>query len=310
MPDSETPEQADVEKLADALLSVAEEKANEDPSLADAAADVVQNAISAVRELGIEFVRRYNRLEVDVEPTSLQGPVLFVANHGFGGIFDLNVFATFAALEELSLDRPLTILAHQLTWTIGVGRFLEPFGAVPAGHENANEAFDNGHHVLVYPGGDYDASKSFEDRNQIVFGGRTGFARLALANKVPVVPIVTAGAGESLLVLSSGERLARAMRLDKLLRIKAAPITVSLPWGFSVGTTWLLPYLPLPAKLDTRILAAIPAEENEDAESYAARIQIEMQRALTDMTAHRRTLLGGHEPGARLKGLIRPADST
>jgi 1-acyl-sn-glycerol-3-phosphate acyltransferase len=164
--------------------------------------------------------------------------------------------------------------------------------------------------VLVYPGGDYDAAKSWEDRNEIVFGGRTGFARLALANQVPVVPIVTAGAGESLLVLSSGERLARAMRLDKLLRIKAAPITVSLPWGFSVGTTWLLPYLPLPAKLHTRILAAMPAEEDEDAESYAARVQIEMQRALTDMTAHRNPLLGGHEPGARLKGLIRRADST
>jgi hypothetical protein len=44
-----------------------------------------------------------------------------VANHGFGGIFDLNVFATGAAMEQMQLDRPVTILTHQLAWTMGMG---------------------------------------------------------------------------------------------------------------------------------------------------------------------------------------------
>jgi hypothetical protein len=79
--------------------------------------------------------------------------------------------------------------------------------------------------------GDLDAAKAWDDRNRIVFGGRNGYARLAIDNGVPIVPIVTAGAGESLFVISSGERLARATRIDKLLRLKAAPISVSLPWG-------------------------------------------------------------------------------
>jgi hypothetical protein len=37
---------------------------------------------------------------------------------------------------------------------------------------------------------------------------------LAVEAGVPFVPVVTAGAGQSLLVLSDGRRLARALRLD------------------------------------------------------------------------------------------------
>lgn len=292
MPDDSPREHADVEEFADALLAAAEDTLNADSSTADGVPEVLQNAAFAVRRLGIEFVRRYNRLDIDVEPSVLDGPVLFVGNHGFGGIFDLNVFATTAALDQMELSRPLTILTHQLAWTLGVGRFIEPLGARPASQHSAEEAFESGHHVLVFPGGDLDAAKSWEDRNRIVFGGRSGFARLAMENKVPVVPIVTAGAGESLFVISSGERLARATKLDKLLRLKAAPISVSLPWGLNIGAVGLLPYLPLPAKLVTRVLPAMAADDGEEVTDYAARIEIAMQRALTEMTENRRPLLG------------------
>jgi 1-acyl-sn-glycerol-3-phosphate acyltransferase len=135
-------------------------------------------------------------------------------------------------------------------------------------------------------------AKSWRDRNHIVFGGRYGFASLAMEEHVPIVPIVTAGAGESLLVLTDGERLARALRLDKLLRVKALPTSISLPWGFNVGAVGMLPYLPLPTKLRTRVLAANTAGPGEDAEAYGERIHTAMQDALTELTSHRRPLLG------------------
>lgn len=254
--------------------------------------DVISNAAFALRKLGIEFVRRYNRLEITTQHDTLTHPVLFVMNHGFGGIFDLNVFAVGAAFEQMQLDRDITVLTHQLAWTLGVGRFIEPLGARPANRTSADEAFARGEHVAVFPGGDLDAAKSFDDRNRIVFSGRNGFARLALENGVPIVPIVTAGAGESLFVISNGERLARATRLDKLLRLKSAPISVSLPWGINVGAVGLLPYLPLPSKLVTRVLPAMPAIDGEDAVDYAARVETAMQKNLTEMTADRRPLLG------------------
>lgn len=286
----DTDDTSDAEALADAMLNAVEADVEADAD--EAMPDVLVTAMHAARRLGIDFVRRYNRLDIDTEASVFDTPVLFVANHGFGGIFDLNVFATGAALDQLDLDRPLTILTHQLAWTLGIGRFIEVLGARPAAPSSLEEAVRDGHHVLVFPGGDIEAGKSWRDRDRIIFGGRSGFARLAIEHAVPIVPIVTAGAGESLFVLSSGQRLARAIRLDKLLRLKTAPISVSLPWGVSVGAVGLLPYLPLPTKLHTRVLPAMTAVSGETAEDYAARVQTTMQQALSDLTRTRRPLLG------------------
>jgi 1-acyl-sn-glycerol-3-phosphate acyltransferase len=280
----------DVETLADAVLD-AVEKDTEEPHPSELP-DAFVTVLTALRDLGIGFVRRYNRLTINVHADEVSTPVLFVANHGFGGIFDLNVFATLAALQELGLERPVTALTHQIAWTLGVGALIEPLGSRPASRESAEEAFGNGHHVLVLPGGDVEAGKSFPDRDRIVFGGRRGFAKLATDAGVPIVPIVTAGAGESLLVLSSGQRLARALRLDKTLRVKALPISVSLPWGVSVGAVGMLPYLPLPTKLDTAVLPAMRPLPGETHEQFGDRVEAAMQTRLTEMTKGRRPILG------------------
>lgn len=276
---------AALDRFADDLLGAVEQAV-------DPGGTHLHNVVQSVRRRAVEFVRRYHRLDVELEVESLDCPVLFVANHGFGGIVDLNVLAVGAVLEDLDFGRPVTFLTHQLAWTLGVGPLVEQFGARPANRDSAHEAFAEGHDVVVFPGGDLDAFKAFPERNQVVFGGRTGFAQLSIDEGVPIVPIVTAGAGESLLVLSDGERLARALRLDKLLRVKAVPITLSLPWGLSVGGTGLLPYLPLPTKLDTRVLPAMHPLPGESAALYADRVHSAMQDALTEMTKDRRPLFG------------------
>lgn len=240
-------------------------------------------AAAAFRERATDFVRRYHRLQIDIEATVPATPVLFVGNHGFGGIFDLNVLAAGATLDDLHLDRPVTFLTHQLAWTLGAGPLVERFGAQPASEENAVNAFAAGHHVMVFPGGDVDAGKSWFHRNEIVFSGRTGFARLAIEQKVPIIPIVTAGAGDTLFVLTDGKPLAKALRLDKLLRVKALPVSISVPWGINVGVVGMLPYLPLPAKMHTRVLPAMTPDEGEDADTFAGRVHDAMQEALTEM---------------------------
>jgi 1-acyl-sn-glycerol-3-phosphate acyltransferase len=259
-------------------------------STEDAAApNPLTTTMKAVQEFGIRWVRSYHRLDVSGELEAPAEPVLFVANHGFGGIFDLNAFAIMAAFDAMNLDRPVTTLTHQIVWNLGVGRLLEPLGLRPASRRAAAEAFAGYQHVLVFPGGDLDAFKTFRDRNRIVFGGRSGFARLAIEAGVPIVPIVTSGAGESLLVLPGGQRLARGLRLDKAVRLKAVPVTLSLPWGFNVGTVGILvPHLPLPSRLATCVLPAMVPVPDETARHFAARVESTMQDALTALTEIRR----------------------
>ena len=64
-----------------------------------------------------------------------------------------------------------------------------------------------------------------------------------------------------------------------------------LPWGVNIGGVGLPPYLPLPSKLRTRVLADTEALPDEDADAYAERVHDLMQRALTEMTANRGPLL-------------------
>lgn len=237
------------------------------------------------------YLRRYHRHEVHLDAPVPDERVLFVCNHGFGGVLDLNVAAFVAARQAAGISRPTTALVHQMAWTLGVGSVVERFGGTPGSRPAADEAFAAGHNVLVFPGGDVDAGKTWRDRNRIMFHG-TGFARLALEHRVPIVAVVTAGAGESLLVLHDGQALARALHLPKLLRLKALPLSISIPWGLNLGAVGLLPYIPLPSKLVTAVLPAITPRANESPAALAERVREAMQTRLDTLTAGRRPVIG------------------
>ena len=237
------------------------------------------------------YLRVYHRHQIHIDAPVPDRPVLFVCNHGFGGVIDLNVAAFVAARQAAGVTRPTTAMVHQIAWTLGAGPLVERLGGTPGSRDAADAAFDAGHHVLVFPGGDVDAGKSWRDRHTIKFHG-TGFARLAQDQGVPIVPVVTAGAGESLLVLSDGQSAARALRLPKLLRIKSLPLSVSVPWGLNFGVVGLLPYLPLPTKLVTAVMPKMTSDAGESAEEFAARVREAMQARIDALTANRTPLLG------------------
>jgi hypothetical protein len=51
----------------------------------------------------------------------------------------------------------------------------------------------------------------------------------------------------------------RALKLDKLLRLKVFPLTISLPWGIAPAA---LPQFPLAAKIRTRLMPAVELEHD------------------------------------------------
>ena len=98
--------------------------------------------------------------------------------------------------------------------------------------------------MLVYPGGDEDDYRPWTERHRIDLHGHMGFVRLALRHQVPVIPLVSHGSHDAIIVLARGNELAKALHLDRF-RIHVLPIVLG-PLG-----PLLLPVAgpPLPAKV-------------------------------------------------------------
>jgi 1-acyl-sn-glycerol-3-phosphate acyltransferase len=239
-------------------------------------------------------IKGWHRAEVRGLDDFPAGGALVVANHS-GGLFamDVPVFATdfYAAF---GYDRPVYTLSHDILFAGPTGDYLKRTGFIPASHRNADEALRSGGVVIVFPGGDYDVYRPSLSANTIDFDGRTGYVRAALNAGVPIVPSVSIGGQENQLFLSRGEWLAKATRLDKLMRAKILPISFGLPFGFSM----VLPVnVPLPTKIITQVLPPIDviAEFGDDPDvgEVDAHVREVMQQALDALAAERRLPLIG-----------------
>jgi 1-acyl-sn-glycerol-3-phosphate acyltransferase len=218
------------------------------------------------------------------------GPVLLVGNHSGGALTpDTSIF-TLAFSTYFGVER----LAYQLVDDVApslprLGR-LRRFGRVGASSRNAERALRTGAAVLVYPGGPREAHRPSWEAGTVDLGGRCGFVRLALEHDVPLVPVVSIGGQETALFLSSGEWLARMLRLDRLLRIDALPISLALPWGLGVGGA--LAHVPLPAKITIEVLPPIHLRERfgpePDVDEVYDHVNRTMQETLDALGAERR----------------------
>jgi 1-acyl-sn-glycerol-3-phosphate acyltransferase len=187
------------------------------------------------------------------------GPVLLVGNHSGGNLTPDTIIFSLAFSTFFGVERRFYQLAHNLVLAMPAFGSLRKFGTVAASQSNARKALDSGAVLLVYPGGDYEVHRPSWLGNKVDFDGRKGFIRLALERNVPVVPVVSIGGQETALFLSRGERLARVLFLDRLLRLKVLPISLALPWGLNVGD--MLGHIPLPAKITIETLPAIDLRE-------------------------------------------------
>jgi 1-acyl-sn-glycerol-3-phosphate acyltransferase len=216
------------------------------------------------------------------------GPSLLVGNHSGGTmIADTFVFAT-AFYTRFGPERRFHQLAHDIAARIpatGISRW----GTVAASHDNARKAFDEGAPVLVYPGGDYETFRPSWHSDQIQFGGRKGFIKLALERQVPIVPVVAVGGQETALFVTRGERAARITGWGALTRIKVLPVALAPPFGVSLLD--LPTRIPLPAKITVQVLPPIDLSERFGADPEYQHVYDEvtgeMQDALTELQSER-----------------------
>jgi 1-acyl-sn-glycerol-3-phosphate acyltransferase len=218
-----------------------------------------------------------------------EGPVLLVGNHSGGNMLPDTMVFTVAFSTYFGVERAFYQLAHNLVLSLPGLSWLRKFGTVAASPDNARQALSSGAALLVYPGGDYEVHRPSWQSSRVDFGGRKGFIRLALEQDVPIVPVVAIGGQETALFLTRGERLARLLALDRVLRLKVLPISLSLPWIVNVGD---FGHIPLPAKITIETLPAIdlraefgPDPDVDDVYDHLMRL---MQDALDALAAERR----------------------
>jgi 1-acyl-sn-glycerol-3-phosphate acyltransferase len=97
--------------------------------------------------------------------------------------------------------------------------------------EHAERLLADERMLMVFPEGARGTAKLFKDRYSLVHFG-TGFVRLAMKMKTPIVPFAFLGGGEAIPTISN------AVSIGKILGVPYIPVT---PWLFAI---------PLPAKLE------------------------------------------------------------
>lgn len=276
--------------------------------------DSIHNRDDAVIERLVDslgpWLERYFTPEVRGLDRVPEGAALYVGNHN-GGLCSADSFILGKHLyEQIGIDAVPYGLAHDLAVETPIlQQILVPIGAVRASPDAAHRLFEAGKKVLVYPGGDVDSMRPYAERDDIVFGGRRGYIRLALTEGVPIVPMVAAGAHATFVVIDDGRWIAKGLGLDKWARLQVFPISIALPWGISIGT---VPYFPLPTKILIEALEPVRFERSgpeaaaDDAyvEACDAQVRERMQAKLTELSKERGSRLDKAKRGLNWLGRV------
>lgn len=175
--------------------------------------------------------RRYFRVKaVGVEHVPPRGRAMLVGNHSGGYALDGAMVLT-SMLLEMEPPRLAQGMAEKFINMLPVGSLWSSrCGQLTGLPEHAERLLMDDRLLMVFPEGARGTAKLYKERHSLVDFG-TGFVRLALKTKSPIVPLGFVGGGEAVPTIMNSSTL------GKLLGVPYVPIT---PYGLAA---------PLPAKL-------------------------------------------------------------
>lgn len=286
-------------------MSARPERASSD-GISNAACDAFDPRVLCLVSAVLDpITQAYFRFQLRGAENIPSSKCLIVGNHSGLGIVDVACLLG-AWPRKMGLQRRVVgLMADSFVKAPLAGRLFRAFGSMPASQKNADDAFERGHDVLVYPGGELDACRPFYQPRLVEFGNRRGYIRLALRHGVPVVPLATIGSHWTLPMLPGGYWAARLIGTRRRLRNDRFPIV--LTWvvglcGLALGLLGLIPWWAsvlsflfgisfLPARVSSELLPPIDIagltahieDEDERVEAAHRIVHGALQRAVLEM---------------------------
>ncbi|HXN31304.1 MAG TPA: lysophospholipid acyltransferase family protein [Polyangiaceae bacterium] len=224
--------------------------------------------------------RHYFSVETrGIEHVPDRGRAMLVGNHS-GGIAIDAAMVVVSCLLEMNPPRLAQGMAEKFIARLPfLGEWATRGGQLPGLPEHAERLLEDERLLLVFPEGARGTAKLFRERYSLVEFG-TGFLRLALKTKTPIVPFAVLGGGEAFPTVVNAYKLGRALGLPYL------PIVA---YGIPI---------PLPAKIEIEYAAPMRFEGtgNEDDEivlDHVREVKATIARMLSAAERCRRGENGG-----------------
>jgi 1-acyl-sn-glycerol-3-phosphate acyltransferase len=245
-----------------------------------------QKLLRAQKPVWDALCRYYFRLEITGWDRLPDETSLLIGVHS-GGALTMDAWTfVFDWWRRFGTERVLHPTAHDVLMAApGLGDYFRQVGVIPASRRGVSAALDAGRDVIIWPGGDVDAMRSWRKRDQAVLGGRKGFVRQAIRSGVPIVPVASIGGHDTAFVLSEGRWIAngldRVSGLKSKLRGTRMPIVLGIPFGLTIET--IPTHLPLPAKIRTQLLDPIHVDKDPERVNdrvYVNSVYLEVKSAI------------------------------
>ncbi len=244
------------------------------------------------------FYKYYFRVQTEGwENIPQEGAALLVGSHN-GGLAAPDMFMfMYDWFRRFGPERPTYGLMHPAAWKVNpnLASIAVKMGALQAHPKMAVAALRSQAPVLVYPGGAQDIFRPYRQRHQICLAGRKGFIKLALRQEVPIIPLVSLGAHDTLIVLEDfyeQVKLLHQWGMPWLLNVdpEVFPLYLGLPWGLSFGP---LPNFPLPSRIYTQVCSPIlfsrygsqAASDRDYVNQCYIQVKEQMQQELNQLVA-------------------------
>jgi 1-acyl-sn-glycerol-3-phosphate acyltransferase len=205
--------------------------------------------------------RSYFRVKaVGVENVPPRGRAMLIGNHSGGYAIDGAMVLASMMLElepprlaQGMVEKFINIVPLGSSWSNRTGQFT----GLP---EHAIRLLEDDRLLMVFPEGARGTAKLFKDRYSLVEFG-TGFMRLALKTKTPIVPLGFVGGADAVPTIYNETRIA------KLFGVPYIPVT---PWGVA---------LPLPAPCQVHYGAPMRFEGNGDEDDQVIKGYVDQVKA-------------------------------